>query len=354
MKAIPPKNILVVRTDRIGDVVLSLPMIPALTRSFPEAGVYFLLREYTRDLAGNIPGLRGILLYDTEKKKKAFLKMLGELRAWEFDTVIVTYPTFRLAVLMFLSRIPVRVGSGYRWYSVLFNRRVYEHRRTAEKHEAEYNFSLLQTIGCVDHSSPMPELVIPPAAEREAEIVLKEIGMNGSDRFVVLHPGSGGSARDWDPRNFAALGTTLRKEGIKVLVTGSAEEEGLVNEVNAAAGGVLTPLAGRLSLLGLAVVLRRADVFVGNSTGPLHVAAAVGTPVVGMYPPIRECSPRRWGPLTDKRVIFEPSAFDCPRCRGGACQGNECMALIRVDDVARAVKGLMQNHRKQKREPAAV
>jgi heptosyltransferase-2 len=345
------ENILIVRTDRIGDVVLSLPMIDALNASYPSARIGFLLRSYTRELVSGRDGLNLVLLYDDDRGvEKPFMAMLTELKRHRFDAVVVTYPTFRLALLMYLAGIPVRVGTGYRWYSLLFNRRVYEHRKTAEKHEAQYNLSLLTAIGCEPATNVKPVLEAGGDAVRAAATVLDEHGLEAG-RFVILHPGSGGSARDWKPANFGALAAGLHETGISVLVTGGPGEEGLLAQVRANSNGTATILRRPLSLKVLAALIKSAAVFVSNSTGPLHIAAAVGTPVVAFYPPIRQCSSARWGPLTDQKVIFEPRAGDCPRCKGGPCQSDVCMESIRVEDVQRAVLSLMRSSTSVARVP---
>jgi heptosyltransferase-3 len=343
------ENVLVVRTDRIGDVVLTLPMISVLRASFPHATISMLLHSYTQELVEGFNGLDRILTYDESGEQKGFRSFLGELRSKRFDLAVVSHPTFRIAVLMFLAGIPLRVGSGYRWYSFLFNRKVFEHRRTAEKHEAEYNVSLLRVIGCEADKVPPVVLLIPEGAKAAAMKEMKRIGISPADRIVVIHPGSGGSARDWSPGNFAELAKRLRREGYQVVVTGSAAERPLVESVVDGSGGSAVSVAGRLSLKELAAFLASAQLYISNSTGPLHIAAAVGTPVIAFYPPIRECSSRRWGPITDKKKIFTADSSMCSRCRGGVCQGNDCMDQILVADVLQAAQALIVQEEKSKR-----
>lgn len=331
------QNILVVRTDRIGDVVLSLPMIASLRTCFPSARKAMLLRSYTKDIAEGYEGLNAILLYDAEGEEKPFVSMLAEVRRERFDVVVISYPTFRLALLMFLARIPVRVGTGYRWYSLLFNRKVFEHRRTAEKHELEYNLSLLNSLGCRDQTKPSITLKVPPWAVERAREERRELGIGEDESVVILHPGSGGSARDWSPERFGGLARLLSGRGYRVVVTGTGKEEALMQRVVQSSGGRALPIRRELSLQELAGFLQSARLVVANSTGPLHVAAAVGTPVIGLYPPIPECSPTRWGPWTEKSAVFVADPQRCPRCRGGRCQGNDCMDQIdelRVSEAA--------------------
>ena len=335
------ENVLIVRTDRIGDVVLTLPMVPALHAKYPGCKISMLLRSYTQELVDGFAGLESILKYDDGKVPKRFTALLSELRKNRFDLVFVVHPTFRIALLMLLAGIPIRVGTGYRWYSFLFNRRVFEHRKTAEKHEAEYNISLLQAIGCEDLGVPSITLSLSQAAMEVATHEVFRLGVVAGEKFVILHPGSGGSARDWSAQNFGDLARTLKKDGCTVVVTGSSLDQPLVEEVVKRSEGSAVASAGRLSLKELAAFIRSARLFVSNSTGPLHIAAAVGTPVIAFYPPIMECSSRRWGPLTEKKIVFTADNALCERCKGGRCQGNDCMDQITVDQVVQAARRLL-------------
>lgn len=300
-----------------------------------------LLRAYTIPLAEGYSGLDAIISYDDRGIEKPMAMMLREIKSQQFDAVIISYPTFRLTLLVFLARIPLRIGTGYRWYSTLFNRRVYEHRKTSERHEAEYNLSLLKVLGCEVRAVPDVQLALQPEDTRRAMEIRKTLNIMPEEEMFVLHPGSGGSARDWSPQSFGMLARLLSEDGRKVVISGGPGEEVLVRKVVEYSGGSATPLLERLNLRELAAFLKTATLFVGNSTGPLHVAAAVGTAVVGLYPPILACSPVRWGPRTSKSRVFVASANDCPRCKGSACQGDDCMALITPEQVFEAAKELI-------------
>jgi ADP-heptose:LPS heptosyltransferase len=119
-------------------------------------------------------------------------------------------------------------------------------------------------------------------------------------------------------------------------------EKDLVHRVAEAMAPKPAECAGLLSLTELAALFRRARVFISNSTGPLHIAAAAGTPVVGMYPPILQCSPVRWGPWTAKRKIFQPDSAQCALCKGGPCTSDVCMDQISVDAVVAGIQELLK------------
>jgi lipopolysaccharide heptosyltransferase II len=332
------QNILVVRTDRIGDVILTLPTVEALKANFPDARVSMLVSSYT---AGLVEGIANTIIYDREGKKRPFFEILKDLRTVRFDAAIIAYPRFRIALLLLLARIPTRIGTGYRWYSFLFNKRVYEHRKTAEKHEAEYNLSLINVLGCTLPSKPEVYIEINEKDRKAAKELWRSIGIPGDGNLIILHPGSGGSARDWKPERFANLASELIKEGYHIVITGSARETDLVNRITSEAGEGAKSFISSLSLREFGAFIQTAELFISNSTGPLHIAAAVGIPVIGFYPPVRVMSPKRWGPLTEKKVIFVPDSGKCPRCKGGECRGNDCMDQIDVAQVLTGAKKLL-------------
>ena len=348
------KNILIVRTDRIGDVVLTLPLIRVLRKNFSTARISFLARTYTEDIVQGQPGLNEVISYDHEGVRKSFLVMLSELRHSGFDLAIVAFPRFRIALLLWLARVPMRVGSGYRWYSILFNKRVYEHRKTAMRHEFEYNLSLLRELGCDIDPDITPKMSIDSGVLRSAEDERRRLQLSDKDIVAILHPGSGGSARDWSAVNFGLLAIRLTKLGWKVVVTGARGEESLVREVLSQSGAWITSSVGILSLKEMAAFIQSADLFVSNSTGPLHIAAAVGTPVIGFYPPIVACSPQRWGPVTEKKFVFVPDRIQCGLCKGDECRGNVCMDQIKVDQVEEAAKQLVNKKGSRKSRKVQV
>ncbi len=298
-----------------------------------------LLRSYTKTVAMGNEGLDSVLEYDG----KSFFEMLRAVRQGKYEMAVVAFPRFRVALLMLMARIPTRIGSGYRWYSFLFNKRVYEHRKTGERHEAEYNVRLLQAVGCNVDTTPQPALKVGQAELEKAKNVLKDVGIYPGDRWAVLHPGSGGSAKDWSPKNFGELARVLMSEGFKVVVTGGPYEDQVVGKVVESSGNKAIGLVNRFNLREFAAFLSCANLFVGNSSGPLHIAAAVGTPVIGFYPDIVACSPKRWGPLTDKKVVFAPDRTKCTLCKGRECQGNVCMDQIEMSQVMSAVHSLISS-----------
>jgi ADP-heptose:LPS heptosyltransferase len=322
-------------------VILTLPMAHVLREQIPGVSVTMLLRRYTTEIVDAHGDIAQVITCDDEHGTIPFFSLVRRLRAEKFDAVIHTHPRPRLALITWIARIPVRVGTGYRFYSFLFNKKVFEHRKDARFHELEYNLHLLRALGCdFDEKAVKPVLPVFPEAEASVSKLLAKYGVTKEEKVVILHPGSGGSARDWCAANFGEVGKRLVElPGVRVVVTWVPGEKKVIDEVMQMTGGKAIPLVGVLTLREYAALAHRAAVFVGNSTGTLHIAAAVGTAVVGLYPQVTALNATRWGPYTDKKIVFTPlgKPVDCTACRqtgDGACG---CMDSIPVENVYNAV-----------------
>ena len=320
-----PRRFLLSRTDRLGDLILSTPVATALKQNFPQAEVHFLARPKVAEILRIHPHVDGVIEYEAGNSAS---NLAAQLCAYKCDVVLALFPRPQLAWTFYRAGIPVRIGTGFRWYSPLFTHRVFEHRKDARRHEAEYNLQLLRPLGLTPgpvefhyHFSPL----------QDEQIRSKLAACGIPERFVVLHPGSGGSARDWPLESFAALAHYLDAEcRLQVVLTGSSNEKPLAQFIRQRAQAKPIDLAGRLTLIELAALLRHAALFVSNSTGPLHLAVMMQTPVMAFYPPITACRPERWGPYGrhgDVMMSRTEECFDCRRTRERTCQ---CMRDIAV------------------------
>ncbi|MBI4547798.1 MAG: glycosyltransferase family 9 protein [Ignavibacteriae bacterium] len=334
------RRILIVRTDRIGDVILTLPMAHVLKKQFPSVHIAMLIQRYTEELVEDNPMVDQILFYDDGEKPLPFFHLVASLRAQRFDIVFHTHPRFRVALITWIAGIPVRVGSGYRWYSFLFNKKMFEHRKDAQRSELQYNLNLLTAIDCsYDSMDITPVLEVKPQVLDKVRALLTNLGIQKTHRLVIIHPGSGGSARDWSARNFGLLGKRLSEiPRVKIFITGGKNEDNIVSEVQDIVGKNAVTILNQLNLRECAALAKLSSLFIANSTGPLHIAAAVGTPVVGLYSHVTPMSAARWGPYTEKKTILSPhnKPIDCRKCLGKQSGGCECMDSITVDEVYQA------------------
>jgi ADP-heptose:LPS heptosyltransferase len=322
------RRFLVVRTDRIGDVVLSTPVLTAIKKSFPGAETAMLINSYTAEVISGHPDLDFILT----ENRIGFFRLIGSLRTYHFDAALILHPTLRLALLCWLAGIPRRFGSGYRLYSFLFNKKVFHHRKKSDRHECDLNMDIAAAAGAVLEDIEF-KFSIPEEAQKRIKDLLSDRGIDPSAPYTVIHPGSGGSALDWPPVKFGQLGSRILSDlDIPVVVTGATAEEELVDRVVKGDHRIVR-LDGQLNIKELAALLRLSSLVVANSTGPLHIAVAVSAPVIGLYCPIDPCKPERWGPYGQIGSVFLPPVGRCSTCNPDRCEHGDCMDLISVDEV---------------------
>jgi ADP-heptose:LPS heptosyltransferase len=329
-----PKKLLIVRTDRIGDVVLSLPLAEIVKKYYPNWKVTYLVREYTQSLVEVNPFIDQVLLLQENNTKIPIGNNVGMIKSKQFDLCIIVYPTFLLSLIIFLAGIKTRIGTGYRWYSFLFNKKNYEHRQYAEKHELEYNVGLLKQIGINEKVSPNNIIFNLNVSDKERDSIkslLENNEANQNKKLAIVHPGSGGSSVDLPIEKMVDLTQRLSEvENLQVIITGNKSEANICRKfvVNES----VFNLAGKINLSELKTLISLSNVFISNSTGPIHIAAALDKYVIGFYPKILSCSVQRWGPYTEKRTIFNPT-IDCSNCSRKQCEKLDCMNSIDIGRV---------------------
>ncbi len=321
-------RILLVRTDHLGDMLLTLPMASAIKRALPEARVSVLASPVNAEAARHHPDVDEVLTDFCEAKGSGLRNvwpLIRLLRQARFDVAIVVHPTLRLALALWAARVPVRIGTAFRVYSLLWNVRVRQHRRGRREHESALNLELLEPLGIRPQKRGAEcKWTTRPEEEIRVAELLRNLAI--APPYVVVHPGSGGSAWNWTPERYANLARRFAAAGYHVLVTGTAREQNLVETVVRGAGQAAWSLAGQLSLGELAVLLRGAALFVGASTGPTHLAATLGTAVVALYSPLRSQLPARWGPIGPRVAVVQPDVNQvCQRCIGAGCPFFFCM-----------------------------
>lgn len=341
---IKPGNLLIVRTDRIGDVVLTLPLARIIKKYYPGCRITFLVRQYTSGLVENHPYIDSVLVLKEAAGKPSVGENVKMIAAGKFDCCIVVHPTFKISLIAFLSRIRERIGTGYRWYSFLFNNKIYQHRKYAEKHELEFNVQLLEHLGINENVTPdSVEFDLKPGRAENEEVagVLREENAGQSGNIIIIHPGSGGSAVDLPEEKFSELAEILSgKNNVEVFLTGNENERELCERITTS--GNIKNFAGRFTLNELTALIGLSDFFISNSTGPLHIAAALGKNVIGFYPKITACLPERWGPYSDKSVVFKPK-IECSNCTREQCEKLRCMNTIEMREVVSLIESKLKN-----------
>ncbi|MCU0406187.1 MAG: glycosyltransferase family 9 protein [Ignavibacteriaceae bacterium] len=325
---------MIVRTDRIGDVVLSLPMAWLVKKKYPDCKVAYFIRNYTASLIDGNPFIDEVIIADEADGRILFGKNLIKIKSKNFDTSVVVNPTMKISLMMFLAGIKNRIGTGYRWYAFLFNKKVFEHRKHGEKHELEYNINLLKKIdvGIQDFSNEIKfHMQIDEVSSAKINSILDEKGFESGNKIVIIHPGSGGSSVDLPKEKLIELTRMISNlNNVTIIITGSKSEFAQCKEFEISKSVI--NLAGQLDLSLLKALINKADLFISNSTGPMHIAAALGVHVIGFFPKILSCSQKRWGPYTEKKSIFIPT-IDCSNCTRQQCEKLNCMNSIDIGKV---------------------
>ncbi|MDX9858993.1 MAG: glycosyltransferase family 9 protein [candidate division Zixibacteria bacterium] len=330
----PGDRILISRTDRLGDLVLALPVVETIKARYPECRVDVISSLYASPILENNDKISGILRVQNDQllTSKPYKKeLLMKVKKGDYKVVVVLYPERQISRLFYQAEIPHRLGTAGRFHSVFFNHRLLHSRKANRKHESEYNLDFLRFF----RKGPTIKTptVYPTDKElRNARRILGEVNINAP--FIVLHPGSGGSADRWPVDKFIDLYAMLDAENLQVVLSGSDNEGEMIEEVAARNGVSVRKITGETDLRTLAAVLSLASVVVANSTGPLHLAVAVGTRVVGLYPGRQIMSPVRWGPVGKGHKVLQPPM---PPLNGGG-ERVDNMDQIPAQTVARAVR----------------
>jgi len=330
-------NILLIRTDRIGDVVLTTPAIKLLHEAYPQARLFFLTREYTAPLLKHHPYLDEILIYSPDDHHRGWagsLKLSRTLKERQIDVAFLFYPMASIAFSLFWAGIPNRIGTGYRWFSFLLNFRKYEHRKYGKKHELEYNLSLLENF--------IPRL--PTASEITfnftVDLTLQNLKQRITEEYqikqeyIIIHPGSGGSAPNLPPEKYAVILEYLTKyTRYNLILVGDPSEKELISQIAKQSDADPIQILGDWDLETYMAMISGAKYFISNSTGPLHIARAYNVPLLSFYCPAIPCSPERWGPYNRLEDVLTPPVNPCNTCNINKCPHGNCLAHISWESI---------------------
>ena len=242
---------------------------------------------------------------------------------------------------MFFSDIKNRIGTGYRWYSFLFNQKVFEHRKNAERHELEYNINLLEKLNIkntITENNITYDLRVDESSLSTLNKILTDDKIDLHKPIIIVHPGSGGSSIDLHVNKFTELVKKLDDDNYQILITGNKNEIELCSKLKTSEK--VKNFAGKFTLDELTALISKSVMFVSNSTGPIHIAAALGKYTVGFYPKIVSCSKERWGPYTNKKLVYEPQ-IDCKNCTPEQCKKLNCMDSIDMSKVYNDIKNVL-------------
>ncbi|NQT94962.1 MAG: glycosyltransferase family 9 protein [Candidatus Omnitrophica bacterium] len=300
------KRIVILRTDRIGEVLLSTPVIEALRRKFPSAGISFVTSAYASDIVSDREDLTEVIDFDTISVNPCLCKTLAlaaKLRKRHFDMAIILNPHKLLHLSSFLAGIKCRVGYNRKW-PFLLTHKVEDKKREGLMHEVEYNLELLKIIDVYEKNT-RPFIPVLSKSVLSVDKLFQERGITGTKRIVAIHPGSSNSDKRWPPEKFREVAKMLAESAsVEVVLIGDDSEKPLCEEIGSGLRGVYN-LAGSFTVKELAAFLKRVDLLITNDNGPMHIAAALGTKVVAIFnSDLKGSNPKRWGPYGEGHIVI--------------------------------------------------
>ncbi len=333
------QKIIISRTDSIGDVVLTLPIAGILKQIYPNCRIFFLGQTYTLPILETSQHI-DVPLDWTKYEKAPFIEAVNFFKNLRADAIIHIFPNSKIARAAYKAGIPLRIGTSHRLYNWLWcNRPVNIHRKNSDLHESQLNIKLLEPLtenidfSLKEISQYFGITKISPLKNELSQLI-------DNKRFnLILHPKSRGSAREWGLENFSHLIEMLPSSQFRIFVTGTPNEANEMSLFLSQYRQRIFNLTGQLSLKELISFINSTDGLVAASTGPLHIAAALGKAAVGIYAPMRPIFPQRWSPVGENSrvLVLDKKCNDCRKT-----QNCKCIREISPADVKKVLLQLYE------------
>ena len=288
------------------------PMIREIRRTYPDAFIATLTNPNSADILINNPNVNEIITDDLEKE--SFNKVTAMLRSFKFTDGLLVMPTERAAYQMFLAGVKNRIGVGRKLYEVItFMKNVSRNKYIPLRHEADYCMDLARAIG-VSSDNLTPEIFVTKEEKERGRNLLRASGSNSDKKKIIVHTGSGGSSRNWSEAKYLELIEAILSlnQSAEIVLTAREMTDGLVHKAKVMGGDFIIDARDSVQRLrDLIQIIANADRFIAASTGPLHIASALGIKTIGLYchRPMN-CS-RHWGALGENAINLEVSKNYC-------------------------------------------
>lgn len=336
-------NILVRAVNWIGDAVMTTPALIAVRETYPKARITLLANPMVGQLLQVHPAIDRVLVFDRKGEHNGLagrLRLARQLKCEKFDLAIVLPNSFDSALIPWLARIPQRWGKASDGRSLLLTRRFHEPAAPSDRHEVQYYCDLLRSFGL---SSPQskPLLATTPQEDDEAAALFALHGIPAEAMLLGINAGASfGSAKRWYPERFGEVADRLATEwDARIILFGGPDEVGIVTEIEQTLQGQCLNLAGKTSVRQLMALIKRCSFFVTNDSGPMHIAAAFGVPLVAVFGPTDHVGT---APCSGKAVIVRQSV-DCAPCKLRVCPtDHRCMTAVSSNDVVQAAQLLYE------------
>jgi heptosyltransferase-2 len=339
------ENVLILQTSFLGDTVLTLPLISEVRRRFPVQKLSVLCLPASRELLLDHPAIDEILPYDKKSSDRGWRglqRTAARVQGKQFTVALTPHKSMRSALLLYLAKIPHRVGfrESRGWF--FFHQRA---ERNPELHDVERNLSVLRAFGLAPEECERTiDLPVSSAVQAAVNRKLQALGVNDNDPIIGVSPGSVWPTKRWAAQGFAALIQMLREQrGCQVLLFGGADDAAVVDDIQKRCGEPAINLVGEIGLRELPAAIGRCRVFVSNDSGPMHIAVARRVPTVAVF--CATTPELGFYPYSSNAIVVQRqlSCRPCASHGGRRCPlGTEdCIRQIRPETVLHAVEKLL-------------
>ena len=331
------KRILIVNVNWLGDTLFATPFIRAVKEHCPGSYIAILTHSRCKEILKGNPYIDEIMVYDEKGRHKHLagrFSMVARLRSKKFDTAFILRRSFSRTLLLYLSRIPERVGYDSKRAGFLLTKKI--PAPSGDMHKVEYFLGLARGMG-IEPKSKNYEFFISEEDRLASGKILKEEGIRDGEDFVAINAGGNWDLKRWPLENFAKLGDEIfSRFNMKVILVGAEKDVELCKEISGLMKNKPVLLCGKTNLKTLGAIFERARKVISADSGPMHIAVGVKAPVVALFGPT---SPGITGPYGDGKFDILQKKIGCEiPCYKLSCEDNRCMKAITVEDVLKELE----------------
>ena len=341
------KKVLVLMTDKhLGNVVVSLPAIHELREFFQGSNLHLVVDNSYIEIAEAAMGPEKIVCYPRKqvqdnpviKRVWKFLQFARKLKGLSPDITVDLDGRQVSGLLTLISGAPLRIGAAGADWPYFYNKKV---RISPGKHRVFRYLEIVSAAGAGSDSRDF-QLHATDAKRTSLKHTLSGVGIKAEGPIACIHPGAGKRFREWTSEGFSEVADWLSAKGFQVVFVGGSGDSNKINDILSLSGSKPFNLGGKLSIGELIALLEISSLYIGNDTGPLHLAAAAGTlPVIGLF--FRPGAETTWYPFTRKSMVLKGDA-GCQNCKGKHCEYDfKCTRMISSEEVKQAVETLLNS-----------
>ncbi|MCG8513226.1 MAG: lipopolysaccharide heptosyltransferase II [Halanaerobiales bacterium] len=327
-------RIIVIDLLYLGDLIFALPFIKGLRSNFPDGTIDLVVNSVFYDIMIDNPYLDNLFSYNKKWGIRESLSFARKLSHHKYNLGLNIHGNWRTALLLKLINPEYAIGYGGKGRGIFLDQ---ELKQPKAQHMVDIYLDFLTEIGLsIEHT--LPTMEVPVAARIGIAQLLEKWGIKDNERLIALNTGGTWPTKRWTAQGFAQLADRLNRSGVRVVFTGSCSDLWEIKKIVALMDSAAIIAAGQTSLKELIALLARCDLVISNDSGPVHVAAAVGTPTITIFGPSDEV---KYRPLGEKHRIIK-TGIECRPCGEHQCPlgHHRCMRDIKVEDIIGAVKEL--------------